>query len=635
MSSEPAVRKSFLPASPSTTLFILVVALIHGLLYVILVPPWQHYDEPNHFEYVWLIAHRRILPAPGDADLAMRDAVAASMREHGFFSDLGVPPPALTDGEPAWIGSFPQLDEPPLYYLAAALPVGLLPPDSVDQQLYVARLVSLGLLLVTVFIASQVAGELTPAGHPLRLLMPLTVALLPGFVDLMTSVNNDVGAVALFSLFFWGCLRLLHRGFSWPVLLWTGITAAISPLVKSTALLSLPLLLLLLLFLLIRALPRPSWGWVGLAALLLAALPAGLLQAEAAFWYRAGSQTAPSRAESPQASHGEFALQVDHAAGRAPAWMAPFTQPLPQDTVQALRARKVTLAGWMWASAPTQARTPTLSDGNLSFFSQVEVDTSPRFFGFHADLPPDLARLWVALDPEPVEDVLVYFDGLVLVGEALPLDDLPASIELVSASQNLLRNPSGEAAWPAPWPALDTAVARLLPDNLRPSLMLYSLLDPAASGWYYQLASRNIFRTFWAQFGWGQVPLKWDAAYLLPTFLTGAGLIGAGSLAWRRRGVLKGDTLIWLGIVLFSVWGAALARGTPTIFSRRVFIPVARYAMPTILPATLILAAGWHEALRPARRLPRISATGAVAAVILILTALDALAIFSLISYFR
>lgn len=58
---------------------ILLVGLIHGLLYVFLMPPWQHYDEPTHFEYVWLIANRPGLPKPGDYDRDMRRQVGKSV----------------------------------------------------------------------------------------------------------------------------------------------------------------------------------------------------------------------------------------------------------------------------------------------------------------------------------------------------------------------------------------------------------------------------------------------------------------------------------------------------------------------------------------------------------------------------
>ena len=45
-------------ASRVPLLLLVCLSFIRGLLYVSLVPPWGHYDEPTHFEYVWLIANR-------------------------------------------------------------------------------------------------------------------------------------------------------------------------------------------------------------------------------------------------------------------------------------------------------------------------------------------------------------------------------------------------------------------------------------------------------------------------------------------------------------------------------------------------------------------------------------------------
>ena len=188
---------------------ILLLGLVHGLLYVFLMPPWQHYDEPNHFEYVWLIANRPGLPKPSDYDPDMRRQVAASMLEHGFYRDLGYRPDL--NEEAVSIG-YTQLDDPPLYYLLASLPVRLLHGQSVTLQLYAARLVSLCLYLAVILIGWGLMGEFVVAGHPLRWMVPITLALLPGFTDLMTAVNNAVGAVAVFSLFLWASVRLLRRG---------------------------------------------------------------------------------------------------------------------------------------------------------------------------------------------------------------------------------------------------------------------------------------------------------------------------------------------------------------------------------------------------------------------------------------
>ena len=73
-------------------ILILLLALINGLLYIFIMPPWQHYDEPNHFEYVWLLADRGKRPESSDYDSEMRQAVVKSMAEHGFFRGMAIGP---------------------------------------------------------------------------------------------------------------------------------------------------------------------------------------------------------------------------------------------------------------------------------------------------------------------------------------------------------------------------------------------------------------------------------------------------------------------------------------------------------------------------------------------------------------
>src|SRR3954453_23899232 len=108
--AEPIARSlpQLLSESMLTTI-ILLVALIQGLLYLSLQPPWQHYDEPTHFEYAALIAQIGRLPHPGDENMAMRRDIAASMAEHQFFRN--VPNPGLL-GDNAWIG-ISELVHPP------------------------------------------------------------------------------------------------------------------------------------------------------------------------------------------------------------------------------------------------------------------------------------------------------------------------------------------------------------------------------------------------------------------------------------------------------------------------------------------------------------------------------------------
>jgi hypothetical protein len=133
---------------------ILILALINGLAYVFLMPPWQHYDEPNHFEYVCMIANRNRLPEWGDNDPQLSRKILESMFAHDFYRGMEAPvlPP---EGQPVEVPGFSQLGDPPLYYLLASIPLRLMHSTSIEAQLYAARLVSLLLFLVTVYISWQ------------------------------------------------------------------------------------------------------------------------------------------------------------------------------------------------------------------------------------------------------------------------------------------------------------------------------------------------------------------------------------------------------------------------------------------------------------------------------------------------
>jgi hypothetical protein len=84
--------------------------------------------------------------------------------------------------------------------------------QEITTQLYVARLVSLVLYLASILAAYGTMAELAAPGNPLRWLVPVTLVFLPGYADLMTAVNNDVAAIAAFSLFLWVGTRAIRRG---------------------------------------------------------------------------------------------------------------------------------------------------------------------------------------------------------------------------------------------------------------------------------------------------------------------------------------------------------------------------------------------------------------------------------------
>jgi len=622
---------------------LLLVALLHGLIYVFLVPPWQHYDEPNHFEYAWLLAQRGTIPKPGDYDAAMRLQVAQSMIAHDFFQGMSFYPDL--SAEPVWIGGYSQLGDPPGYYLVAALPLILAQDADITWQLYAARLASLVLYLLTILAAYGLSGELLPCAHPLRWLLPLSAALLPGFNDLMTAVNSDVGAVAAFSWCLWACVRLVRRRFSWPTLLWGAAAALACVFTKPNVMVAAPLLVLSLLV----ALCRQTWRrllWAGLAGAALLGLAVAMSWGDAALWYRHTSQPLDSRQTLSPAPVGSNAFAVQVYAGGLCPQECRLIQLLPAETGAALQGQRLTLGAWIWATRPVSVHTPALvlADGNQQYYQTVEVGQTPAFYAFSFQPLGNTRRAWVVLSPglaaEGVE-LTVFYDGIVLAygdrpAAAPPAFDDPQALSGSWGGEpfaNVVRNPSAEAAWPRFCSWVDTLGANFFPDRGRPSIILYSLLDVPTAYRYYAQTSRVMLHTFWARFGWGHVPLLGHKPYRYLGVVTLLAVPGVAWLAWRWRKSLPWDALILLGLAAALVWGLAVTRGTFYLIYTP-YIPVARYAYPAIIPTLLILSAGWVAGLRSLCRLVRCPAWSWPLIYVGLFLILDVYALASLRAYY-
>lgn len=584
---------------------VLIFAFFHGLLYVFLVPPWQHYDEPNHFEYIWLLANRPGWPQPGDYDQTMRREVALSMLQHGFFKNLDFSPNLdASSDSPIWIGQYQQIGEPPLYHLIASIPLRLLGFTDVTIQLYAIRLVSLFLYLLTIFIAWGLSAELLPAGHPIRIFVPLSMAMLPGFTDLMTSVNSDVGAVAIFSLFLWGSVRLIHNKFSLINLLWAAVIALLAYWTKNTVYLAIPLLGVAILLSILRqgVWRKLAWGLLILGVVF--GVAAVFSWGDAALWYRATFQDTKTRVANPQSPFGEHAFELQIKKGDSPTYTQ-LRQIIPPDRVRKMAGKIVTVGAWMWADKPMESYPPQLFDpsGSVSKASNVSIDVKPSFYAVRATLPSLTDRAWVSLAPlskKAEAPSRLYFDGLVLVEGEMPLQEAPEYDDGTLKSgvwggqpfTNLLRNSSAETPGPIARSWADDLATKYIPDRGRLSQILYSLTDLKAAGWYYRVTAFNLVRTFWAKFGWGNVPLLGHKPYRVVGAFSLLGILGALFMLWRKRDSLPWDILVFLGLVMLGIWGVTWIRGSVYLF-RWIFIPGSRYAFPAIIPTMMVLNLGW------------------------------------------
>ncbi len=613
-------RRSALLTDRPVLLIVLGVALLQGVLYLALVPPWQHYDEPTHFEYALLFARLGRPPVAGDEQREMRLAIARSMQEHDFYRD--VPAPDL-QADYIDIG-IRQFDHPPGYYALVSLPLRLTHHLDIVTQLYVARCVSLLLFLITAAVAVAVLRELTPDRHVLRLAVPLALVLLPAFADVMTAVNNDAGAVAVAAVLLWGAVRTIRLGLTWWRVAWLLVAAVAALLTKNTAAV---LVLLVPLVLLVALWVQRGWSWrwlgggVVVAALVL--LVALLGWGDAAHWYRwngAAAQHPPTQIAHPDAPFGAHVLLLEAVPGIAERRLV--SPLLPADVPQ-VAGQRVTLGGWLWAEPPGQLLAPGVASAARPGYAietqsvPVTVTSAPAFVAWSFDVPPDTAALhyvFSAVPPGVEQSRRVFLDGAVLVvgsfppGEPPHFDDASARSGTWGGQRftNLLRNPSAEqVACPRlrPWVGqmLDRVVAT--GGGRTPAQLLAALCDVQRSSAILARSGGWLPLDGMVQgFAWGHVRLGsslWVLLFrgvvllALPSALIWFILVQPGARTFLRPAVVV------LALAVLLVWGMTMLRVLPQISEGFVW-PVARYTFPAIIPTMLLVVGGWW-ALWPRR----------------------------------
>ncbi|NJN16549.1 MAG: hypothetical protein HC822_09885 [Oscillochloris sp.] len=191
-----------------TPVVLTVLALIHGLIYVFLVPPWEHYDEPGHFHYAADFAFGEGF-RPGSNSVMMNREIADSMARNGFAD--GTFFPDLTTQETADI-AISQRVHPPLYYMVAGAviaPVRYLP---IETQLYIARSLSVALYILTILAAWRITVIVVPDEPLIQFGLPLLLLFHAAFTDLMSAVNNDVLVNMAATVAILGSVLLVREG---------------------------------------------------------------------------------------------------------------------------------------------------------------------------------------------------------------------------------------------------------------------------------------------------------------------------------------------------------------------------------------------------------------------------------------
>jgi len=186
------------------TFLLLSLALVHGLIYAAVVPPWQGPDETGHLEYAWVLVRLGRVPGREDLSPSFEQELLASLYEWRYGEFTGSP---LSEQMPTRTSQLPDSSHArysrpllserfSLAYVWQALFLLPLQHQDLALQLFVARLSSVLLNVAIVWLAFLSALELFPSRRELAVLMAAVVL----FVPQHTFVNSTVGDGALAEL---------------------------------------------------------------------------------------------------------------------------------------------------------------------------------------------------------------------------------------------------------------------------------------------------------------------------------------------------------------------------------------------------------------------------------------------------
>jgi hypothetical protein len=630
---------------------VLAVALANGLVYLFLIPPWQGPDEHGHVMYAALLDRHGLNNTEvqaiewfeGGKDrqeiVDLKSALYASMVRHNWTYFLngyvapGSPDPPL-GSDIVYTEFIWQLRQPPTYYWLCAATFGLVrslgvPVDiqsNPEGALMLMRGVSLVLSLGVVVLA-WLAGVLLSAGRQpwLRLLLPLTITLLPMHAFIASSADNDIIAELAVSALFVSLIALLRRPYGWRGLGLAGLVVLLTAsclVTKSTALVAgAPLAglgLVVWLGILGTRLVNTRFGskrgasrvtrkrglatglaLVGLFLVLCLGVGAVAFRPDgtAAGWqlaWGAGNYRAP-HVVSPGAPDGSFAIRL------APTNMAYQWVDLP------LPHPPLTMTFSLWA---TQLEANAAEPPSVSLI----VDQRGRLprIGAETLTAVEITR---TLSPAPVGSWTQYTmtvparfdDRKVMVrlktgGAATEFDNLefsaigkePGSPSPPKDVSLPLYNGSAEVeAWRL-HPLLEGALPAEQVDMID-TLVSPQAYDKVAVGRRY--AYRQ-FRSFWGNFGWLSLPLP-EVIYSIINVVILAAL---GGLAWpglRRAGKWSGRE--WLGVISLLSLALATILGfakqmAPMSTSGVHTDPHGRYLFVLMLPIVWLLLVGMSSA---------------------------------------
>lgn len=589
-------------------ILLLALAMIQGLTYVAVVPPWNVPDEPQHFEYVrslWLESQGQ--PAAPDI---VEKAILASMTRHHWFqvNQMPVPThqPAVFDDLPFFrLSDVPQGRQPEAYYMLSRLVLQLSGQTSIDAQLYVVRLLSVLLGVLVTVMAYLTASTAFPRDRRLAILIPAVVVLLPQRAFIAAGVNNDNLAMLASSLVFLVLIRFLAGGISFPRLLALAGGCFLVVNSKATAFAIVPSIFAVGTGAMLAEVSC-RWSRKAAALVVVAGLAVAIIVVSRSFspcgalhWSTYGDMPCPRVTLTGPA--GKYALRVTDRSTRL---RAVLYQQLTPDALRRVRGRTVTLGTWVRTRHGVQSTYMQLYDGRTFHTLAFTADPEWTFHSQTAMIASDASTLMVSLgaSKSPVQATgEVFYSGIVLVAGDLSHSQAPQKIRGLAVSwdgialTNAVENGTGEHVAYQPTPLIQGLLHRI--SLTSPVVAIQDLFEPdtlrPVSLKAYASYTSVLINSFWGQFGWMNHALP-DWLYSALQSLTLLALVGAVWFVITRCRSAKNrvDAIEWQAVglsllVVFVGFAMAFFREIPPFGQSQ-----GRYMLPVVVPFAIVFCVG-------------------------------------------
>jgi len=579
--------------------FLLGLALVRGLLYSSIAPPWQAPDEHAHFEYAALLGQLKRVPTLDDLSSTLQQQITSSMFQYdfwrliqrqpvasppvGFLPQAGInydTPTHVIDNRYLY---YPQVgDDPPLYYVAPAIVYAAFPRLDTTWQLYLMRLTTVCMLVALVGATVWATRRLFPNDVALATGVPTLVALHPMLAHIGSVLNNDVLAAVIITLLLGVLVMVFRSGFSWRRGLAVAGLWVLAMLTRKSTVWTIPLVASIGLAYGMR---RKRWIRLGVLAavlvVLLLSLSLFIPSREARYWTPLSSPWGATvvRQDAPD---GACVLRVAGSLSEG----GTLGQRLLSQAAFDLRGRTITLSAQVRADSEGQRGTLNLVDADHGASTVVDFAAGPdwRDVDLQSAVPGDALHLEIRLASAPRS--VVYFDQVTI-----------AASPALDAQTQWVRNGSGEqlsslgevvAVGIGQRLGFGAAVQRVFVfglDNLRKMLS-----NPRP---LLELA----FKSFWGNFGAALVVPLPSLAYRALALACGLSAIGLGVYLYRT--IAGGShvhqpwqqvALATLGLALFFAVGQIIAA---LLAMYGAWGPQGRYFFPLIWPIAVFLTLGW------------------------------------------